>query len=92
MHAVRRRATQDTEHIRFGFLYAQGQIQSQRIAGTTAVAVGRDDRHRTQVLQGLGQGTYAIGPVAIIIADENFHAGQYSGWGAASGDLSEAQV
>ena len=63
------------------FEHAQGYIEGQRIAGTTAVTVGGHDGHRHvgERREGLPQAANAFRAEAVVVAYQYLHRGVYGG-------------
>ena len=75
VHAVRRRAVDDVVLALAELEDAQRHVERQRVAGAAAVAVGRDDGDLGQRRKRVAQALQALGAIAVVVADENFHVG-----------------
>jgi hypothetical protein len=73
MHAIGRSAVH-VQEAQVRFAHHEWTIQSQRIAGAAAVALGRHDDHLGDRGQGLGQHGQTRREVAVIVAEENAHS------------------
>ena len=62
-----------------GFEYPQGDIEGQRIARATAIAVRRHDRYLGERCEGLPQAADAFRAEAVVVADQYFQAVRVSG-------------
>ena len=73
MHAVGGRAG-DVVHAGLGLEQAQRHIEREGIAGAAAIAVRRHHRDLAErAASASAQARDALGPVAVIVADEYFH-------------------
>jgi len=71
MHTVGRR-TVDEVTVLSNLVDAYRGMQSQRIARTTVISIGRDDGNVGDLCKRLRQRAYAFGEIAVIVADQNF--------------------
>jgi hypothetical protein len=76
MHAIRRCAVEHEVLALAERQHAQRHVESERVAGAAAVAVGRDDSDLAQLGQGIAQCSDPVGAIAVVVADENLHCGK----------------